>query len=81
MNQSDIKSLACTDQLRKGNRIGLVVSTQGSVIKVHWDGDKTPTAYSKDEIGDLRGATIERRADVIMRGGANRGFHTRVFRG
>jgi hypothetical protein len=81
MNQSDIQSLTCTDQLRKENRLGLVVATQGETIKVHWDGDKHPTAYSKDEVGDLRSVVIERRADVIIRGGANRGFHTRVFRG
>jgi hypothetical protein len=81
VHQSDVKSLTCTDQLRKGNRLGLVVATQGGTVNVLWDGDEEPVTYSKDEVGDLRGATIERRADVIMRAAANRGLFTRVFNG
>lgn len=81
MTQSDVQDLICTDQLRKGKRLGMVVSTRGGMVEVLWDGDEEPTTYSKEATGESRTATIERRAPRTMRDGMTRGFFTRVFNG
>jgi hypothetical protein len=79
MTQTDIQELVCTDQLRKGSKLGLVLEAKGAIIRVHWDGDAEATSYSREEIGELRTVTIERRAPRSMRDGMTRAFFTRIF--
>jgi hypothetical protein len=78
MNPSEMRELVCTDQVRKGAKLGLVVGTKG-VLRIHWDGDDEPVTYSYDEVSDLRSVKIERKAFRAERDGLIRGFHTRVF--
>jgi hypothetical protein len=80
MTPSEIGELVCTDQVSKRGKLGLVIGTKGA-LKILWDGDDEPEAYSYDDLGDLRGVKIERKAFRAVRDGAIRGFHTRVVDG
>jgi hypothetical protein len=62
MTREQIQDLVCTDRVRRGSAFGLVVASNDSMVKIHWDGVPAPTSYSRNtEV--LHDVVIERKAD------------------
>lgn len=80
MNKTEVRNLACTDQVREGKKLGLVVCTK-DVLKILWDGDEEPETYAFDDVSDLESVKIERKMSRTLRYGKNVSLHRRVVGG
>jgi hypothetical protein len=77
MTKTEIRKLLCTDQVRRGNVLGLVVESTPTHVKIVWDDQgRVPTTYSK-ETNALDDVRIERMADRVVRDGRTTNFFTR----
>jgi hypothetical protein len=77
MDAKAIQDLVCTDQVRRGDVLGLVVGSYPARVDILWDtSGKVPTSYARNSAA-LKDVKIERRADRVERGGRVIGFHTR----
>lgn len=77
MTREEIQDLVCTDLVRRGDVLGLVVGSYSDRVDILWDtSGKVPTSYARNTAA-LKDVKIERRAERVERGGRVIGFHTR----
>jgi hypothetical protein len=67
-SEIDVSELRCTDQVRKGSRLGMVAEVTHDMVRIYWDGERVSTSYSREEIGRMALVLIKRTAGPLMYG-------------